>query len=115
MKICPVCKARSFSDMEICYACMHRFTAKDSTQNLQPVININPKIPGKSQAPKHASKPIATPPDSETKKNCTFDISDNFGNVFKFSIDISVNNKEGNKELVVMPRHTTVGPPYSLS
>ena len=25
MKTCPVCKARCFDDMEICYGCMHRF------------------------------------------------------------------------------------------
>ena len=25
MKSCPVCKARCFDDMEICYGCMHRF------------------------------------------------------------------------------------------
>ena len=25
MKTCPVCKARCFDDMDICYGCMHRF------------------------------------------------------------------------------------------
>ena len=25
MKICPVCKARCFDDMQVCYGCMHRF------------------------------------------------------------------------------------------
>lgn len=25
MKTCPICKARCFDDMEICYGCMHRF------------------------------------------------------------------------------------------
>lgn len=25
MKQCPVCKARCFDDMEICYGCLHRF------------------------------------------------------------------------------------------
>lgn len=25
MKTCPVCKARCFDDMEICYGCLHRF------------------------------------------------------------------------------------------
>jgi hypothetical protein len=25
MKTCPICKARCFDDMELCYGCMHRF------------------------------------------------------------------------------------------
>lgn len=25
MKVCPVCKARAFDDMEVCYGCLHRF------------------------------------------------------------------------------------------
>lgn len=28
MKICPVCSARCFEDMEICFGCMHRFDAQ---------------------------------------------------------------------------------------
>ena len=31
MKTCPICKARCFDDMEICYGCMHRF-AGDAPQ-----------------------------------------------------------------------------------
>ena len=29
MKNCPVCKARCFDDMEICYGCMHRFEQEE--------------------------------------------------------------------------------------
>lgn len=25
MKVCPVCSARCFDDMDVCYGCMHRF------------------------------------------------------------------------------------------
>lgn len=25
MKVCPVCKATSFKDMDVCFGCMHRF------------------------------------------------------------------------------------------
>lgn len=25
MKVCPVCKAACFDDMEVCYGCLHRF------------------------------------------------------------------------------------------
>ena len=25
MKTCPICQAKSFDDMELCYTCMHRF------------------------------------------------------------------------------------------
>lgn len=28
MKTCPICKARCFDDMEICYGCLHRFDAR---------------------------------------------------------------------------------------
>lgn len=28
MKVCPVCSARCFEDMEVCYGCMHRFEEK---------------------------------------------------------------------------------------
>lgn len=30
MKTCPICKARCFDDMAICYGCMHRFEADTS-------------------------------------------------------------------------------------
>lgn len=26
MKVCPVCKAACFDDMEVCYGCLHRFS-----------------------------------------------------------------------------------------
>lgn len=29
MKVCPICKARCFDDMEVCYGCMHRFDFED--------------------------------------------------------------------------------------
>lgn len=48
MKTCPVCKARCFDDMEICYGCLYRFkgneqpctsAADEATVPLQPVCN----------------------------------------------------------------------------
>lgn len=36
MKTCPICKARCFDDMEICYGCMHRFE-KDAVSQHAPV------------------------------------------------------------------------------
>jgi len=29
MKICPICNARCFSDMNICFGCMHHFDAEE--------------------------------------------------------------------------------------
>ena len=29
MKVCPVCKARVFDDMDTCYGCLHRFDSSD--------------------------------------------------------------------------------------
>lgn len=28
MKVCPVCKAACFDDMEVCYGCLHRFSSE---------------------------------------------------------------------------------------
>ena len=32
MKTCPVCNARLFDDMEICYGCMHRFSGEETPE-----------------------------------------------------------------------------------
>lgn len=32
MKTCPICAARCFDDMEVCYGCMHRFDEAGSPQ-----------------------------------------------------------------------------------
>lgn len=32
MKVCPVCKARCFDDMEVCYGCLHRFAKKPGAE-----------------------------------------------------------------------------------
>lgn len=34
MKSCPVCKATTFDDMEICFGCLHRFDEKDDASAL---------------------------------------------------------------------------------
>lgn len=36
MKICPICKARCFDDMDICYGCMYHFESLES--EIQKVI-----------------------------------------------------------------------------
>lgn len=33
LKVCPVCHAQCFADMDICYGCLHKFSDKDSTQD----------------------------------------------------------------------------------
>ncbi|MDO4400079.1 MAG: hypothetical protein Q4D27_03905 [Coriobacteriia bacterium] len=42
MKTCPVCKARCFDDMEICYGCMHRFEddAADKEKRVEDATGI---------------------------------------------------------------------------
>lgn len=35
MKTCPVCGARCFDDMEVCYGCMHRFDARGEASTMQ--------------------------------------------------------------------------------
>ncbi len=36
MKSCPVCQASCFDDMEVCYACMHRFAAHVTQEGPRP-------------------------------------------------------------------------------
>ncbi|WP_283169748.1 hypothetical protein [Curtanaerobium respiraculi] len=36
MKICPVCKARCFDDMDVCFGCMHRFDDDEETGQGEP-------------------------------------------------------------------------------
>lgn len=35
MKICPVCNARCFDDMEVCYGCLHRFAQELGSEALE--------------------------------------------------------------------------------
>lgn len=44
MKVCPICKARTFEDMEICYNCLHKF--EDDVQEAQtlPHTEIKPLV-----------------------------------------------------------------------
>lgn len=41
MKICPVCKAHCFDDMEVCYGCLHRFDADDAPVFLEETPEID--------------------------------------------------------------------------
>lgn len=36
MKKCPICKAGTFDDAEVCYGCLHRFTPEDAPQVVLP-------------------------------------------------------------------------------
>lgn len=35
-KICPICGARCFADMDICFGCLHRFSEDESSQTVAP-------------------------------------------------------------------------------
>lgn len=39
MKTCPVCGARCFDDMEVCYGCLHDFTREDASPAGQAVAS----------------------------------------------------------------------------
>ncbi len=42
MKVCPVCKSRTFDDMDICYGCMYRFNNKDKNmENNNKDLNVD--------------------------------------------------------------------------
>lgn len=43
MKVCPICKARCFEDMEICYGCMHHFQNTESTSYFEEAVGEAPK------------------------------------------------------------------------
>jgi hypothetical protein len=54
MKTCPICKARCFDDMELCYGCMHRFedAPEDVPVPLEDTVGIGelPLRPGARDA-----------------------------------------------------------------
>lgn len=64
MKTCPICKARCFDDMEICYGCMHRFEEGPEARNmpLEDVVGFD-EVPFRPNA-RHAAEAEAEPPAS---------------------------------------------------
>lgn len=68
MKTCPVCKARCFDDMEICFGCMHRFDGGETSANRMMAnratqvigetapVDIEPEIPRQSSLRMDASR-----------------------------------------------------------
>lgn len=57
MKTCPVCKARCFDDMEICYGCMYRF---EDVVSAKKRANPAPEMSrGGAEASYDASDPFA--------------------------------------------------------
>lgn len=53
MKTCPVCRARCFDDMEVCYGCLHRFNERGTICEDDPANDIaEPALP-----PEGASRP----------------------------------------------------------
>lgn len=55
MKTCPVCKARCFDDMEVCFGCMHRF--KDGVQEGESASVVTAQM----NTPQAVIAPGATP------------------------------------------------------
>lgn len=43
MKVCPVCKARSFDDAQVCYGCLHKFTQQEMNvyQESRPAVQTS--------------------------------------------------------------------------
>lgn len=65
MKICPVCKARCFDDMDICYGCLHRFTEGEGAENAKPVnVPASSAISPASVPPVAPAAPSAPAPSS---------------------------------------------------
>ena len=59
MKICPVCEARCFDDMEVCYGCLHRFAKEEERITAEGTITV-PAIATVGQAPAApAGEPVA--------------------------------------------------------
>ena len=46
MKICPVCNARCFDDMEVCYGCMHRFGEEPGVPDAPVEVSEPPRTAG---------------------------------------------------------------------
>ncbi|WP_297153391.1 hypothetical protein [uncultured Ellagibacter sp.] len=64
MKVCPVCKARVFDDMDTCYGCLHRFessAAQDAGES-----GFDPEEPPDYQ--EAACKPLAAKGESKSAR-----------------------------------------------
>ncbi|MCL1797820.1 MAG: hypothetical protein FWG24_05880 [Eggerthellaceae bacterium] len=61
MKICPICNARCFDDMEICFGCMHRFDilgqAVEELSLFEEIDHQDIPLPQKKFQPRHAALP----------------------------------------------------------
>ena len=75
MRTCPVCGARCFDDMEVCYGCMHRFDERDeaATAVLQPLAKelASPEVSSTASASSLAGD-SGTPPTAETVAGRSF-------------------------------------------
>lgn len=69
MKTCPICKARCFDDMEVCFGCMHRFEADQ--KNILPEVDSArvPAIEGVVWKPRHAAGKSIFDPDSQNNQS----------------------------------------------
>lgn len=67
MKTCPVCKARTFDDAEVCYGCMHRF-GSTPTEVLADAGNWEPEEGlGLGQLAAHEAKTLVGSPAEERR------------------------------------------------
>ena len=41
IKECPICHARCFADMEVCYGCLHSFTEEDNQASLAETTRLS--------------------------------------------------------------------------
>lgn len=78
MRTCPVCGARCFDDMEVCYGCMHRFDERDeaATAVLRPLAKelATPEVSSTASASSLAGD-SGTPPTAETVAGRSFPLS----------------------------------------
>ncbi|MEG0477097.1 MAG: hypothetical protein RR572_05460 [Raoultibacter sp.] len=73
MKTCPICKARCFDDMEICYGCMHQFevappvppaasfAGDEAPQPTAPLCSVADPFEEREEAPTPTPAEVATP------------------------------------------------------
>ena len=55
MKTCPVCKARCFDDMEVCFGCMYRFEEDQIDIPSEMVSTQIPLVEKTTGGPRHAA------------------------------------------------------------
>lgn len=68
MKTCPICKARCFDDMEVCFGCMHRFEPDQGSSSHEAEPSRIPPLEEIVWKPRHAAAKSIFDPNAQSNQ-----------------------------------------------